>query len=642
MKDFLPFIVVGVTTGSVYALAGVGLVLTFKTSGIFNFAHGTQAALAAYIMFEFRERNGWPWPLAAAATLVLVGVVGGLLLERLAQVLAGATAAARVAATVGLLVGIQGAIVGVFGPAVTPMRYFLPTTTFSVGDVNIRYEQLIVMLLALGAVVALYLLFARTRLGAGMQAVVDDPALFALQGTNPATVRRAAWIIGSSFAAVSGMLLAPTIGLEAGILTLLVFYAFGAAAVGGFNNLVRTYAGGLVIGVVAALLTKEVGANSPFGALPTTLPFIVLFAALLLYKRGSLVEQGSRVVRRALPPLTFPPAVRIAAVAAGAVVACSLPALIEGRRLALYTMALAYLVIFVSLALLVRTSGQISLCQITFAGIGAVASAHAVHAGVPWPLAVALGGMAAVPAGALVALPAVRLSGVYLAIATFGFGILVQRLFYTRSFFFGLLFQLPAPRPSFGRSDTDYYFVVLAVAVAMCLLVVGVRRSRLGRILRALADSPRALDAHGANTNLTKLLVFCLAAFVAGIGGALVGPVTGTASGLAFDFSVSFLLLSVLFIAGRQPLLGPVVAAALFVVVPGYIESDRLLQWQPVLFGAGALIATMYGGQPVLAPLRHALRTSRRTADKVRSTARRAGPATAPVAAASAAVEVGS
>ncbi|HEV7685671.1 MAG TPA: branched-chain amino acid ABC transporter permease, partial [Acidimicrobiia bacterium] len=207
MKDFLPFIVVGVTTGSVYALAGVGLVLTFKTSGIFNFAHGTQAALAAYIMFEFRERNGWPWPLAAAATLVLVGVVGGLLLERLAQVLAGATAAARVAATVGLLVGIQGAIVALFGPAVLPMRSFLPTTTFSVGDVNIRYEQLIVMLLALGAVVALYLLFARTRLGAGMQAVVDDPSLFALQGTNPARVRRAAWIIGSSFAAVSGMLL---------------------------------------------------------------------------------------------------------------------------------------------------------------------------------------------------------------------------------------------------------------------------------------------------------------------------------------------------------------------------------------------------------------------------------------------------
>src|SRR5204863_4312734 len=115
MKQYLPFLVIGISAGSVYGLAAVGLVLTYKTSGIFNFAHGAQAALAAFLMFEFHERMGMPWPLAALLSLLLGGVAVGLVLERLAYGLASVGTAARVAATVGLLVGIQGALVVAFG-----------------------------------------------------------------------------------------------------------------------------------------------------------------------------------------------------------------------------------------------------------------------------------------------------------------------------------------------------------------------------------------------------------------------------------------------------------------------------------------------------------------------------------------------
>jgi len=110
MREWLPFIVAGVTNGSIYGLAAVGLVLTYKTSGIFNFAHGSQAALGAYLMFEFRDRMGMAWPLAMVLALLLAGVVAGLLLERGAHVLASCSVAARVTATVGLLVFIQGEI----------------------------------------------------------------------------------------------------------------------------------------------------------------------------------------------------------------------------------------------------------------------------------------------------------------------------------------------------------------------------------------------------------------------------------------------------------------------------------------------------------------------------------------------------
>src|SRR5882672_7817256 len=140
MRDLMPYHVIGVSSGSIYALAAMGLVLTFKTSGIFNFAHGAQAAMAAYLMFELRERMGWPWPVAAVVTLLLAGVGVGLLLERLARGLSTASSAARVAATVGLLLGIQGMLVAIFGASAQPMRYFLPTKLWAVGGVSIRYE----------------------------------------------------------------------------------------------------------------------------------------------------------------------------------------------------------------------------------------------------------------------------------------------------------------------------------------------------------------------------------------------------------------------------------------------------------------------------------------------------------------------
>src|SRR5581483_6244168 len=256
MKSYLPFLVAGLTNGSIYGLAAVGLVLTYKTSGIFNFAHGAQAALGAYLMFEFRERIGMPWPLAGLLSLLLAGVVAGLILERGAALLASASVAARVTATVGLLVFIQGVLIAVFGAASLPTRPFLPQKVVEFPGVNVRVEQLIIVAVVVVAVGGLYLFFTRARLGLATQAVVDDPALLGLAGASPTAVRRFAWLVGSCFAAASGILLAPAVALDARLLTLLVFFAFGAAAVGAFSSLPLTYVGGIGIGVGASLVTK--------------------------------------------------------------------------------------------------------------------------------------------------------------------------------------------------------------------------------------------------------------------------------------------------------------------------------------------------------------------------------------------------
>jgi branched-subunit amino acid ABC-type transport system permease component len=621
IQDLAPFVVTGLATGSVFALAAMGLVLTFKTSGVFNFGHGALAAVGAYVMWELWATRGWPWPIALAAAVLLSGVVGGLALERVAMALADKPAALRVVATVGVLVTLQGLLVIRYGSASIPMRFFLPASTVRFAGVNIRYEQIIVFALALATAIGLTLFFRRSRLGVAMQGIVDDPALLGLQGISPIRVRRSAWIIGSCFAAASGALLAPTLNLDATLLTLLVVQAFGAAAIGRFNSLPLTYVGGLVVGLGQELMKYVVSrdllvrnfSNQILQPLPSNLPFLVLFVVLVVSPRSALVERGAATLRRERPLRSVDRRVVAGWSLAGVAALVILPAVVTPSRLPVYSSGLAFVVIFASLHLLVRTSGQVSLCQMAFAAVGAASSVHFQHAGAPFFVAVLLGGLVAVPLGAFISIPAVRLSGVYLAVATFGFGILVERIGFPSSLLFGSQQSMQAPRPSIARGDTAYYYVALAAALIAVAIMLVTRRSRLGRLLRGLADSPAAAAAHGTNIRVIRLLSFCIAAFLAAVGGAVLVPVTGNASGGTFNFSVSLLLLAVLLIAGRRALVAPFVAAAAYIVVPGYISDAHLLEYLPVVFGLAAIaVATGLPGS-----LLSAWTSSRRANERV-------------------------
>ncbi len=126
MRTFLTYLVIGIADGSVYAIAGLGLVLTFKTSGIFNFAHGVQAAAAAYLMYTFRIQHGWPWLPAALAAVLIAGVGGGLVLERMANLLARESTATRVVAMVGILVGMDALLTAIYGGRRCRLRVSCP------------------------------------------------------------------------------------------------------------------------------------------------------------------------------------------------------------------------------------------------------------------------------------------------------------------------------------------------------------------------------------------------------------------------------------------------------------------------------------------------------------------------------------
>jgi ABC-type branched-subunit amino acid transport system ATPase component/branched-subunit amino acid ABC-type transport system permease component len=594
----LPFIVAGLTTGSVYALAGVGLVLTYKTSGVFNFGHGALATISAYLFYALHTQHGMPWPLAAVICVFVAGPILGLLMERMARTLTGASLASRVVSTVGVLLAVQAAVVLIYGTVETRrVEPYFPTTTHQVGGTVITTDRIIVFAIGAAATAALYAFFRLTRMGVAMRAVVDDYALVDISGTSPTVVRRWAWIIGVTFASASGLLLAPFITLDSITLTFLVVAAFGAAALGGFSSLPITYVGGLAIGVGAALASKYFKTGMLSGV-SASLPFLVLFAVLLVAPRRRLVERAP-VVPRGQADWTAPWQIHTS-FGAGLLVLLYFVPSFAGIHLADYTQFLAMTVLFLSLGLLVRTSGQVSLCHVSFMAVGVCAFSHLrVDHHWPWALALLVSGLVAIPIGALLAIPAIRLSGLYLALATFGFGILMQYMFYTADYMFGdTSLGLAVPTPTLRSvgltgSDKSYYYLCLALTVAAVAAVIALNRSRLGRLSRALADSPRGLATSGTSVNVTRVLVFCLSAFLAAIAGVLAAAAIGQAGGESYQPINSLAYFAVIIVTlGGVPWYA-VAAAAGMMLIPSYLPSTEAANWLQLVFGVLGVLYAM-------------------------------------------------
>jgi len=611
MQDFLPFIVIGIATGAVYGLAGVGLVLAYKTSGIFNLAYGAIAALTVFVFYWLHDEHGWPWGLAAAVCVLVIGPAEGLLMELLGRALERVGATLKVVATVGLLLIVLGVGELWYGNNEVNFPPFLPTSTVPILGVNVGWDQITVTIISLIATAVLYWFFRFVRMGYAMRGVVDNPDLLSMTGENPIRVRRWAWIISMTFCSMAGLLLAPGLSLNAVIISTLVVYAFGAAAIGGFSSLPLTFLGGLLVGIAGSLTTKYSGSITWLSGLPPAIPFIVLFLALCVTPKAKLAERRVVTTLPVKKPWYAPWRVRGATFAIGLVVLSLIPNLV-GDHLAIWASFLADAILLLSLGLLVRVSGQISLCHLAFAAVGAASFAHFTDSyHLPWLLALLLAMLVAVPVGAIVAIPAIRLSGLFLALATLGFGILLQYLFYSTNLMFGLTTSgIPAPRPDvsiFGlslASDKGFYYVLLVAAVLSTAVIMVIQRSRMGRLLGALADSPLALETQGATTNVIKVLVFCLSAGFASLAGALIAVEFHYAVGANYDPFLSLVYVALVVIAiGGEPWYA-LIAALGVSIIPGYFTSNNVTTYLQIFFGVMAAAYAVFERRTATVPLR--------------------------------------
>jgi ABC-type branched-subunit amino acid transport system permease subunit len=513
-------------------------------------------------------------------------IIDGALFRRLS----GAGPTAAIVATLGLFVGLQGLAQVIYGGESRRLEPFLPAGTFTVFDLNVGWDQTVILGVSVAAALGLMVFFRWSHLGLQTRAVVDNRVLSELTGANAPAVTRFAWVLGCAFAATSGILFSATLGgVHSVLLTLLVVQAFGAAAVGRLQSFPLTVLAAFGLGVVQSVVTKEVGewGISSLNGLPSALPTLLLFGAILFSGRRPMREAPttrSPSRRRVQRTTRFPVRPVVGAVAVMAV----LPAFFAGGDLLTLTSTVAFFMVFASLSLLVGLSRQLSLAHAIFVAFGAVGLAKLQGAGVPYLAALLLAGLILVPVGAVLAIPALRLSGLYLGLATLGFGILAQDLIFDTEIAFGSLGLVTIERPGFLAGDVAFYYFVVAIAVAGLVTIELVRVTRLGRILVALADSPTAVGALGISSLSARVVTFCLSAFFAGLAGGLLGSIVRSVNPNSFTFFHSLIWVTVLVVAGARTFGGILLASVLLVALPATFSAS-VVEWQPVVFGAAAI-----------------------------------------------------
>ena len=578
MSNFLQYTIFGVMLGAGYAIAATGLVVTYTTSGVFNFAQGAVGMVAAFCYWELVAAHNVPVLLALVIILVIGASIAGGLVERvLMRRLHGASAERPVMVTLGLLVILTGMATLVWSPTTERQVNNMVSGQFRLVGINIQYQEVLIIGVALAVALGLRALFYSTRTGYALRAVVDDPELLAMSGASPNRMSQYGWILGFMMAALAGVLLAPTetTGISIESTTLLVVNGYAAAIVGRLKNIPVTFAAAIVIGLAENYVINYILPHLSQNLQPDityALPMVFLFVALVTLPSVRL---------RAVGRLTTVRAPRVAgareSLVAGAVFLVLVVVaafvfngtVVHGTTLLdLGGLVMSLGIVGLSLVLVTGYSGQVSLCQFSFMGIGAFVMGKIAGGGSVLGLILATAICAAI--GALIALPTVRLRDLYLALATFAFADAVAQGFFNDGHIYGTggvtIGRVSVAGVSFN-GDRAEFILVSVFFLLSALMVLAIRRSVFGRRLVALNDSPAAYATVGLNIGVTKVAVFAIAAAMAGLAGALYGTVQSVVGTTDFDIFPGIIFVLFVTIWSIRTVSGAFLAAVTYVVL---------------------------------------------------------------------------
>jgi ABC-type branched-subunit amino acid transport system permease subunit len=410
-----------------------------------------------------------------------------------------------------------------------------------------------------------------------MRAAVDNPGLAGVRGVSTARMARLAWVVSYIFAAVSGVLLSPIFGSDPLLLTLVVLYALVAMVIGGMVSLPFTLAGGIIVGLTDALALGYLPAGDVTARVRGVLPFALLFTALVLRSRSFVSAGGGNEARSALGSdgggFTTGSEVtrRSLAIVAGA----GGLVMFFASDFWIYLLAtgIGYGLIFLSYKFFTSTTGLVSLAQGAFGGIGAFTAAIlAGEHGLPWLVALLGGAAAAALAGLIVALPTVRLRGIFLALATVAFAQLVETTAFNVEAFSGLEFGKAFARPWAFESDARYFALLLATFVLLGWFADRFRRSVLGRELQADLASGMGSRSVGIRPDRGRMVAFLVSAGMAGVGGALFTAVSGRTATQQWVLITALIWLTVTAIGGIRSMWGALAGGVMLALTPELIR----------------------------------------------------------------------
>jgi branched-chain amino acid transport system permease protein len=621
VNEIILFALLGLGTGAVTAGLAISVVVTFRGSGIINLAAGAVAMVAAYAFWAFD--SGFfhvtlgivPAVILTVAVAVAVGVISEFLVFR---PLRTSSPLAKLIASLGILLTLQATVLLWFGTAAKQVPNILPKDSVDVFDVQIPVNRFWMagIVVAIGLVLAG--LYRWTRFGLATRAASEDEVAGMLAGLSPNQLSLANTVLASAIAGIIGIISGPLAQADSTTLALFIAPALAAALFARFTSIAIACLSGLLIGVGQSLMyyvstlswfPKSKGGN-PLPGVQALLIFLIIVAAL--WVRGANLPTRGELVEKRLPAAPRPR--RLAGPAAvlttvGAVLLIVLP---FGYRQAL-TLSLIGVVVCLSLVVITGFVGQVSLAQVTLAGVCGFTVSHLiVDAGVGFPWGPIIGSLAAVVVGTTVGASALRVRGVSLAVVTIAGVVAIEQFGFANERWGAGSGGSPVKQPAlFGLdigSNAGFRgldgklpspvlgFVFLVAAVGLCLLVANVRRSTLGQQMLAVRSNERAAAAAGISVTRVKFTAYAISSFIAGTAGWMYAYNFGSVSAARFGFLIALGFVAFAYIGGITMVSGAIIGGLVATegLVPYFFQEVFGISgnWS-LLFGGLLLIVTL-------------------------------------------------
>ncbi len=605
-SSILGFLITGVALGSIYGVAAQGLVVTYATSGVFNFAQGAIGMFLAFVYWEFRVDIGLPTIVGILLTVLVAAPLMGVLIERgIMRFLTDSPIVAQLVVTIGLMLGLMGLAASVWNPKLTQhvIPTFFGTSGFNIGSTFMPYYRVVTIATGIAIGLLLRFLLYHTRLGITMRAVVDNRDLTVLNGARPASATMTAWALGSSMAALAGIFLSEELSaLDPSTLTLFIVDAFAAAIIARLRSLPMAYVGGLIIGLTLSFQENFLSWTGRWTSAPQAIPAALLFIAVLFVK-------DARIKGRSKPRQTADriPSTRNALLgfAALIVIAClrrhpqpAEPARGHPHRADRVRDAVAGAADRLGQPDQPGADHPGRLRRVRHGGVGLQRQrARPAHRGRVRGAHRHDHGRAGDPAAGH--LPGAGDDGVrppgrvpvLRPAAVFGNG---NRPVPPLSVF-GLQVENPFNFLGISFAQDAGFLIFAAILFSIVgLIVIAVQRRAFGRRLVALRDSPDAASMLGMSLTLTKLGVFMFSAAIAGLAGGLFAFYYSSVGTSDFQLTVGLPYLLLLVVGGVSVVGGTVVGGIILVQFAWFNQAfpdNTFLTWftnlGPGLMGIG-------------------------------------------------------
>jgi len=595
MQDAALFVLLGLGGGAVIAGVAMAVVVTYRGSGIINLSTGAVSMVAAFGFWALRSGHFGPvFPTAPAlaitmAAALLVGVLSELLVFR---PLRTSSPLAKLVASLGILLVLQATMLLWFGDAPRQIPSVFPAKIVRVLGNSIPVNRfwmagvVVLLTLALGG------LFRWTRFGLATRAASENEVTAMLRGLSPDRLSMINTVLASAIAGAMGIVAAPLAQADSVTLVLFIVPALAAALFAGFSSLWIAAAAGFAIGIGQSLMTWVTTLSwfprdrgNPMPGVQALLTFVVLVIALSL--RGARLPSRGELVEKRLPFAPRPRRLAVPALALGAVGAVLLIVLPFNYRQALM-LSMVGMVVCLSLVVITGFVGQVSLAQVTLAGVAGFAVSHmTTKAGIGFPWGPLVGSAAAVVIGLVVGASALRVRGVSLAVVTLAGVVAIEQFGYANRKWGAGSTGAPVVQPElFGvRLGSNAWFrgldakvpspvlgfVFLAVVVALGLLVSSLRRSVLGQQMLSVRANERAAAATGIDVTKVKITAYAISSFIAGTAGWMYAYNFGSVSAARFGILIALGFVAFAYIGGITMVSGAVVG--------GLVATEGLLPY---------------------------------------------------------------